>query len=561
MNPFPWQEGATWPPDYTSVFQWRQRQIMLMRSSPIYLAGAKTYYSKPEHFVEFIEHWMTTYDPRNAGTGKLSYLPFALFPKQRDFIQFLLACLDAETDGLVEKCRDMGATWGGCALSVCLWLFVPGMSIGWGSRKEDLVDELGVADSIFEKMRILIRNLPAEFLPEGFSVKDHMPFARIINPETDAIITGEVGDNIGRGGRKRIYFKDESAHYTHPELIEAALSENTRVQIDISSVNGIGNVFERRRTNGIEWAPGMKMEKYKTYVFVMDWRDHPEKTITWYNGRRQKFVDDGLLHLFRQEIDRDYGASVVGVIIKPEWVNASIDAHEHLEFWDDGPTVSGLDVADGGGDRNAQVIRKGAIVKYCEEWGAGEVDDTGETARRAITNCAWFQDTLSFQYDSIGVGAGVKSETNRFKRDGLLVRKNLTFQPWAASAKVLYPKARLIKFDKDTPLNEDYFANLKAQAWHELARRFERTWRAVTLGHKYEAATLISLPSDLKNLGMLRKQLSQATMILSAALGKMVVDKTPEGSKSPNLADAAVMAYWPIMPQIVYSEANVGKAN
>ena len=28
--------------------------------------------------------------------------------------------------------------------------------------------------------------------------------------------------SIGRGGRKLIYFKDESAHYEHPEMIEAA---------------------------------------------------------------------------------------------------------------------------------------------------------------------------------------------------------------------------------------------------------------------------------------------------------------------------------------------------
>jgi hypothetical protein len=57
--------------------------------------------------------------------------------------------------------------------------------------------------------------------------------------------TGEAGDNIGRGGRTLGYFKDESAHYEHRDLIEAALGDNTNVQIDISSVNGLGNVFHR----------------------------------------------------------------------------------------------------------------------------------------------------------------------------------------------------------------------------------------------------------------------------------------------------------------------------
>ena len=27
---------------------------------------------------------------------------------------------------------------------------------------------------------------------------------------------------------------------------------------------------------------------------------------------------------------------------------------------------------------------------------------------------------------------------------------------------------------------------------------------------------------------------------------RLVIDKMPEGSKSPNLADAVVMAYWPV---------------
>jgi phage terminase large subunit len=76
-------------------------------------------------------------------------------------------------------------------------------------------------------------------LAEGFNPESdkHMSYMRIVNPENGATITGEAGDNIGRGGRKTIYFKDESAHYERPDKIEASLSENTRVQMDISSAS------------------------------------------------------------------------------------------------------------------------------------------------------------------------------------------------------------------------------------------------------------------------------------------------------------------------------------
>ncbi len=192
----------TWPPNYVEVFAQRQKRHKKLRSN---MLGAKEYYrTRP---VEFIEHWVSTYDPRVTGGELPSRLPFILFQRQRDLVQFLLACLEGETNGLIEKCRDVGATWVCCAFSVWLWLCWPGVAVGWGSRKEQLVDKLGDPDSIFEKMRMIILGLPREFLPTGFSLKDNLAYMRIINPETGATITGEAGDNIGRGGRKRIYFK------------------------------------------------------------------------------------------------------------------------------------------------------------------------------------------------------------------------------------------------------------------------------------------------------------------------------------------------------------------
>jgi hypothetical protein len=41
------------------------------------------------------------------------------------------------------------------------------------------------------------------------------------------------------------------------------------------------------------------------------------------------------------------------------------------------------------------------------------------------------------------------------------------------------------------------------------------------------------------------EELSQPVMTKSARL-KLLVDKKPDGSKSPNLADAVMMCYWPI---------------
>lgn len=558
------------PPNYTEVFAWRQRQLKALRADPNMRLGAIEFYRT--HPAEFIEHWCDTYDPRLASTESPSHMPFVLFQRQKELIDFIYTGVHAQTDLLVEKARDMGATWLACAVSAHLWRFLPGASIGWGSRKEQLVDKLGDADSIFEKIRMLIRGWPKEFQPKGFSPSEHMPFMRILNPESGATITGESGDNIGRGGRKLIYFKDESAHYERPEKIEAALSDNTRVQIDISSVNGLGNVFHRRRESGHDWSPGEPMERGKTYVFVMDWRDHPQKTDAWYQQRKAKFTDEGLAHIFAQEVDRNYAASITGVIINADHIRAAIDAHlprkrEGLPDWegfdDEGRTFGGQDIADEGGDKNALAIRKGPILKFIDHWGDG---DTGVTARRCVSECAKFG-PMSLQYDSVGVGAGFKAETNRLKLESQLPNPKIKWPtglhivPWNAGAKALFPESRMIRGDPKSMINKDYFSGLKAQGWWQLARRFERTYRAVVEGREYDPGELISIPSSLGTaiVRRLEKELAQVTQSLSTVTMKMIVEKAPEGTQSPNLADAVMMAYWPINTgAAMYSKDAIG---
>ena len=115
------------------------------------------------------------------------------------------------TSAPVEKSRDSGLTYIACAFSVWLWIFVPGVQIGWGSRKEMLVHRAGDQASIFEKIKSIIENLPPFLLPEGFKADADLNYMKFVNRETGAAITGEAGGNIGRGGRCTLYFIDEAA--------------------------------------------------------------------------------------------------------------------------------------------------------------------------------------------------------------------------------------------------------------------------------------------------------------------------------------------------------------
>lgn len=537
---------TNWPPAYVPIWQWRQEQILRLRRDPVLMASAKVFYRQPENFAKFICHWCDTYDPRNVSLGLPTRMPLLMFQRQIEFVEFLNALMAAEEDGLVEKARDMGATWVAAAYSVCLWLFVPGVAVGWGSRKEILVDRIGDPSSIFEKIRMIIRGLPKEFLPKDFKPGLHFTHMKVINPETGATITGEAGDNIGRGGRTSIYFKDESAHYERPEAVEAALGDNTRVQVDISSVNGIGNIFHQKREAGAEWSPGNPAAKGKTNIFVMDWMDHPAKTIEWYEARKAKARETGLKHVFAQEVDRDYTSSTTGILIPQEHVLAAIDAHLKLGFKPTLPGLAALDVADEGNDKHAFVARYGQVACFADEWGQG---DTGVSTRKSVGYCTDLG-IKELQYDRVGVGAGVKAEANRLdelrrtKGEEVYIPEDFVFVPWSGADAVRDPDGFLISGDAEMPKNGDFFENFKAQAWWHVARLFDNTFRAVTEGIEVPEDQLISLPSNLPHLATLRKQLSQVTITRSARL-KVMINKKPDGTMSPNLADALVMAYYP----------------
>jgi len=536
---------TNWPPDYYKVWRWRAAALAKLNDNPSNVRAAKAYYAARP--AEFILDWMDTYDPRRANNR---WVPFVLFEKQAEAVRFLQTLDEEQESGLVEKSRDMGMTWVACAYTVWCWLFKENDATGWGSRKETLVDKIGDPDSIFEKLRLILKRLPPCFMPKGFLWSKHAGFLKIINPENGSVIAGEAGDNIGRGGRKSRFFKDESAHYERPEKIEAALGDNTNVQIDISSVNGVGNIFHRRRQHGVEWNENAALPKGHTRVFVMDWRDHPLKTQEWYETRKAKYEREGLQHIFAQEVDRNYSAAVVNTIISYEWVRAAVDAHIHIPYMAEALAAmggkqwtAGLDVADEGEDRNAITLREWVVWRHCEEWGER---DPGTTARRAIAACLPYEGRINCQYDCIGVGSNIKSEYNRLTQDeGLANVKRIPFVPWHAGGAVLYPYKHIIDEDSQSPVNKDFFDNLKAQACWAIRTRFYKTFKAVTEGVQYDPNELISLDSRMPLLEQLCSELIQPRRGVSGRL-KMIVDKKPNGTKSPNLADSGVQAFFPL---------------
>ena len=468
---------ADWNPDYEAIFA--QRRTRLRRLREIHVdatTGEKTtgwhhaYQYYKTHPVEAIEHWVTTYDPRNVGSDKPAYMPFVLFPKQKEYILWLWDRLEWKEDGIVDKSRDMGMTWVSVAFAWWLWTFHPGAAVSFGSRKADLVDKIGDPKSILEKFRQIMKYLPKEMRPLGWKPKDDASYMKIVNPENGSVVAGEAGTEIGRGGRSTMYFIDEAAFLEEPDRVERALSENSTCRIDVSTPNGTGNPFFRKRFSG----------NYE--IFTFHWTNDPRKSQAWYDAKKKKLEP----HVLAAEVDIDYEASAGDVSIPSVYVRGSQDLRRWLVEHDLMPEksagVAGLDV--GGGQASSVLCpRFGPIVEKTIDWSDKDSINIASRARdeAKALNCR------IIKYDSIGVGEGVTSALKRLpdiKRLAVNVGKKPTRTRW-----------------DDGKRAKDKFRNLKAELYWTVRDGCKKAYelhRHLTGedGIKHEIQDVILLPDD-----------------------------------------------------------------
>jgi hypothetical protein len=498
-------------------------KVRWLRAEPTRFDRLRPFYA--EHPEEFINHFGMTFDPRNLERGLPSIVPFVLFPKQEELVQWYMARWRGQEYGITEKSRDEGVSWITVSLACTLCLLYRGMVVGFGSRKEEYVDKLGSPKALFEKARFFLSWLPKEYLG-GWSLDKHTPFMRLIFPDTDSVITGEAGDGIGRGDRTSIYFVDEAAFLERPLLVDAALSQTTNCRQDVSSPNGMGNPFAQKRHSG------------RAKVFTLHWRDDPRKDEAWYQ-KQLATIDNEVIAA--SELDINYSASVEGVLIPSAWVQAAIDAHVKLGLEPTGRRRGALDIADEGQDKNAFCGRHGIIVEYLKSW-SGKGGDIYKTVQRAFQICDDMEYD-AFDYDADGLGSGVRGDARVINehraRTGI---RTIRDEPFRGSAAVYDPEGQMVK----KRLNKDFYANLKAQSWWALHLRFQATYRAVVEKMEYDPASIISLSSTCAELRQAAMELSQPTWSLNAA-GKVVIDKAPDGTRSPNLGDCIMICFNPSM--------------
>lgn len=486
----------------------RLSQIKNIRNNPEKQKKILEFMSRRENIVNTMVDWGWTYDPRLAPMGLPPTMPWIPWKQQIEFIEWIYNQYLTGKPGIAEKSRDCGATWLMCWIYLQEWRWTQGFAGGIGSNKLDNVDKRDDPSSVFEKLRAILKTLPSWWFPKGWVPKKHDKLANLINPEFNCNISGQGGKEIGRGDRRSIYFVDEKASLEFPEMADHALSQTTNCQIDVSTPKGMNHFGQKRWSGDID-------------VFTFSWKKDFRKNKIWYEHQKKVLKREVLA----QEVDCDYHSSVEGIFIKPEWVRAAVE----IKLKSQGICSAGLDVAAGGKNESALAIRTGPTAKV-KTW---DIDNGIDLVHGVIDVCNNVKVSY-LNYDKPGVGYAVKSSIERTERKmGFL---NYGWEPGGSPSDLFYPE-----YDAYA---KDIFKNARAEAWYNLARRFEKTWEHLNKVREYDENELISIDND----GKLIAELSSPKRIPTET-GKIRVESKDQmlkrGIESPDRADAIVLAFLP----------------
>ena len=495
----------------------RARNLDFIRRNPKQLPALKKYYAT--HRGAFTNDWVFTYDPR----VQPSKMPFNLWSRQLQFFNAIDEAINTKESLIVPKPRDKGITWCECSFAIEDFLFLPESRFIFNSYKAELVDLKGDIDSIFERMRFILDNLPQEFLPRGYNRDKHSPYFRLLNPENGSSIKGSTGPRSARGGRARACFADEYAFTDQDTEVDSALSAVSDTIIYSSTAHGMGNDFYR------------KVQNKEIKKFYFKWDDDPRMTEALLDKKRRSM--DPMI--FEQEVMCNFAAALNNTVIKGTWIEAAIN----LDLGEpSGKKIAGLDVANDGGDKNAFAPRQGYKVFDVEAWPEG---NTSETANRALMLAKKYGVKI-VNYDSIGVGAGVRGEASKFDSSIQFEGINVGWGLDKSNGYINDGDNFSSGNDFVPVLKMEIYANYKAMLWWEVRRRFEKTWEHVNGIRNYPIEELISIPDDPE----LKMELSTPTYSYTNN-GKIIIEsKKSLKIASPNKADAVMLSFAPIETSI-----------
>lgn len=576
-------------PDFDPIYEDRNKRWTRCENDPAYLARLKAAYARNPRL--FIEHWGMTKDPREAiqadaddedfedddvSTLDLDAaleadmpldagddfapkeptnyvdIPMVLFRKQEELVDWVWQKLREAArrrqdrkcvHGIVDKSRDCGATWIFVWLAVWALFFVPGFTFGFGSRKDEYIDNSKTYKAFFQRLIWSIGWVPYFLKPDGWNTEENYARKRIQNPWNGAGIVGEAGDAIGRGDRTTMTVVDEKAACRNQLAINKALSANTDCHIDVSTAGDPSDLYAEQKA---EYEGTDKL-------FEVDYTDDPRKQDGW---------EEAKLDQVGQEVfDIEYGrkdSSDEEAFIPYSWITKCVDAHLKLGLQRAGPCKVGFDPADTG-DAKGFTSMHGPIITEAVEMTGGEFKLGNLWAFQKALDCR--ADVMGFDADGLGVGV----PTDRARP------MKLPMVAFKGKAKVRNPRDPVrtpggsMDFGRRRNARTvrrigEFLGNMRAQAWWDFRIRVFNTYQAISaldrgevIPSTYAPDDLISISSGCKHYRKLCRELSRPRQKKGPGRTLLVESKQEMRArkvKSPNIADSAIICNFTLPPAL-----------
>ena len=253
----------SFPKEPRENLEWRHRILSRSLEDPVYRAKVKRLFHEDVLFA--FNAFYYTLDVRKR---PFHNQPFCTWEYQDDVILDLQMAVKEGGDRAIVKSRDMGVSWMVLLVFHHEWLDPRGGGdFLVGSRIEDYVDRKGDMRTLFEKLRYAHYKLPKWIQPQGFQRRVHDTYAKLINPESGASITGESNNpNFSTGGRYAGILYDEFAKWKESDTAAwTAGGDASPCRVGASTYFGEGGKFFQITTDG------------RTKVLSLHWGLHPEK--------------------------------------------------------------------------------------------------------------------------------------------------------------------------------------------------------------------------------------------------------------------------------------------
>ena len=275
-------------------------------------------------------------------------------------------------------------------------------------------------------------------------------------------------------------------------------------------------------------------------IIKINWSDNP-----WFDESgleaERKFDFENLPRTTYDWIwEGGFNDEIENALIKAEWFDACVDAHEKLGMKPFGICKVTHDPSDLGADPKAVCVRRGNVITGLYQRKDIDVNEGSDWALGIAIN----ESADQYEWDVGGMGVTLKRDVN-----DALEGKHITAHQFNGASGVdnpddAYEPSGSINIQQEKT-NKEIVRNLRAQCYLSLRDRVFRTYQAVTSGKMCDPSRLISFSSDIEELSGLRSELCRLPIKPNAQGFEMYTKKEMREKfkvRSPNLADCVMMS-------------------